>query len=601
MIRPYVKIENASFDEKRGSNAPFFTVSACALLLLTSHKLLMSFWWMGIVAIMAVVFPSFVNMRLSKLGLAVLFFCTVLVVQAWFISPIYNAAAFFFPITLLLTFFAFSTGAVKTRPIGICLGIAVALAALGLGFWIAGYEKRAVFLLSTPNVFATFLNLALAPLLTYYLIGNGGNKIFGLAIFLFEVLLATQSRGGYLSLLAGLMFLALFIGKAGIRIHAERWLKLLYGFIGAVLAIKILVWLTPAEWDGSSRVLATLTHGETGERGPIYGIAWQVLKDHFPNGTGAYTFRYYFEMMKGAEYSDKHISFVHNDYLQLAVENGLLGVTAFLLVVFLLFFRIVHYRQRILAERRLPLIMAAVGTVAMLVHAMVDFPFYVPVLIGIFGAYLGVIDRQLIEISGEYLSLQRLFQLKLIGLRPKFISSCLFIGLTVLLGLPAFAAAFSDYSFKRLEDGNIQSTLYWNGVARELQPRVAIYYWLEGIIWQDQGVLQQRVDLLEKSNAVFSRGLEVNPFEVNNLLEKIALHRQHGSLLKQPASHREIMEWIGHARALQPYSDAVQIEYVHCLDFIGEHAKAVEQAKLLTHRRPQSKAARSLLESLSHD
>lgn len=592
-----------SLSTTKGALLPlFFTVSAYVFLLLTSQKIVLLFWWLGIVAIMALVFSRIAHIRVSQLGLAVLFFCSVQVVDAWLISPVYNAAAYFTPITLLLAFFAFSSGATENLTARICLGIALIFAALGLCFWVSGHVHRAVFGLSTTNAFATFLNLALAPLLTCYLVGEGSKKIFFLAIFLFEVLLATQSRGGYLGLLLGLTFLALFVGKDGIRIHAERWLKLFCGFIGAVLVIKILVWLTPAEWEGTDRVLATLTHGETGGRGPIYELAWQLLKSHFPSGTGAYTFRYYFEMLKAPEYSERHNAFVHNDYLQIAVENGALGIISFILVLFLFFYRIVQYRQQILAELRLPLLMAAVGTVTMLVHAMVDFPFYVPVLVGIFGAYLGVIDRQLNRMSGEYFSLRTCFQLKpAIALRSRFFNGCLFVGFSILLGRPVLAASISNYGLSRLESGDVQGGLFWNGVARELQPRVAKFYWREGIIWRDQGIAQQRADLLEKSNAVFGLGIEVNPFEVNNLLEKIALHRQYGSLLKQPASHRDIMDWIGHAKALQPYSDGVQMEYVRCLDFVGEHAKAIEQAKLLAHRRPQSKTAQSLLESLAHD
>jgi hypothetical protein len=40
---------------------------------------------------------------------------------------------------------------------------------------------------------------------------------------------------------------------------------------------------------------------------------------------------------------------------------------------------------------------------------------------------------------------------------------------------------------------------------------------------------------------------------------------------------------------------------VRCLDFIGERGQAIEQAKLLANKRPQSKSAQKLLESVKHD
>jgi len=61
------------------------------------------------------------------------------------------------------------------------------------------------------------------------------------------------------------------------------------------------------------------------------------------------------------------------------------------------------------------------------------------------------------------------------------------------------------------------------------------------------------------------------------------------------------MAWINYARNRQPHSYGVQIEYVHCLDFIGERTQAIEQANMLVHRWPQSKTGQSLFESVSHD
>jgi len=61
------------------------------------------------------------------------------------------------------------------------------------------------------------------------------------------------------------------------------------------------------------------------------------------------------------------------------------------------------------------------------------------------------------------------------------------------------------------------------------------------------------------------------------------------------------MTWINRAKSLQPHSDAIQMEYVRCLDFVGEQDQAVEQARLLVKKWPQSKSAQKLLDSVSHD
>jgi len=72
-------------------------------------------------------------------------------------------------------------------------------------------------------------------------------------------------------------------------------------------------------------------------------------------------------------------------------------------------------------------------------------------------------------------------------------------------------------------------------------------------------------------------------------------------MLKQPASHQDIMTWINHAKNQQPHSEDIQMEYVRSLDFVGEHGKAIEQAKILKDRWPQSKPVQKLLESVSHE
>ena len=318
-------------------------------------------------------------------------------------------------------------------------------------------------------------------------------------------------------------------------------------------------------------------------------------------GIGYYNFGYYFEVHKVPPFLDGSTLFVHNDYLQFALEIGLLGLGLFLLLIVAVYGQLFKYRQRIVSEQRLPLILSAAAITSMLTHALVDYPFYIPVLLAVFGAYLGVINRQFIDMGAGHWQLPKITVQRFLGLRVGFIGNMLVIGLMVWLGLPAFAAVSADYGLHKLQQGDAQRGLYWHSVARTLQPLEANYYWREGVIWRDQGSAQSKPSLLEKSTALFSKGFEVNPLEINNLLEKIALHRQYGTQLKQPATHQDIMSWINQAKSLQPYSDGVQREYVRCLDFVGERAKAIEQAQLLVHKRPESKTAQKLLESVSHE
>ncbi|MGZ8182893.1 MAG: O-antigen ligase family protein [Methylobacter sp.] len=593
----------------RRALAPFFVITALLCLLRASHSIEFSSWWLGLCLLAA-----WVNLQeersfaLSGTCAALLGFCLLLSVNALYLNPAYHADGIYFPVTLLMSFVAATRCPAWLAQTGFkifCAVIAL-IAVWALVQWLTGWgfldEKsvRALALFATPNTLATALNLGLVPVLCFYLLGYGGRGVYGLALLLFAGLLATQSRGGYLGLLAGILFLAAFIGQAAVVAEWRRYRSVAVGCLAVIGFFKFYAWLGLADWS-TDAVVATLRHGDSSYRWEIYQAVWNGLSDHLWLGIGYFNFGYYFEVHKVPPFLDSTTLFVHNDYLQFALETGLLGLGLFLSLIVAVYAQLFKFRPQAMAGPRLPLIMSAAAITSMLAHALVDYPFYIPVLVAVFGAYLGIINAQFIDMGAAHRPLPKMPEQHVLGLSPGFISRALLTGLTAWLGLPVFAAVSADHGLQQLQRGDAQRGLYWHGVARTLQPRDANYYWREGIIWRDQGVAQTRPDLLEKSIAVFNKGIEVNAFEVNNLLEIIALHRQYGAMLKQPASPQDIMTWINRAKSLQPYSDGVQMEYVRCLDFVGERDQAIEQAKRLAQRRPQSKSAQKILESLLHD
>ena len=142
-------------------------------------------------------------------------------------------------------------------------------------------------------------------------------------------------------------------------------------------------------------MFATISHGDSSYRWEIYQLAWTGLAERLWLGIGYYNFSYYFQVHKVPPFLDGSTFFVHNDYLQFALETGLLGLGLFLLLIVAVYGQLFKYRQQAMAEQRLPLILSAAAITSMLVHALVDYPFYIPVLLAVFGAYLGVINRSL--------------------------------------------------------------------------------------------------------------------------------------------------------------------------------------------------------------
>jgi O-antigen ligase len=589
--------------------APFFAFSGLLCLLQASRNIEYFFWWLGLCLLLALARLQKERLfALTGISAALLGFCLLLLANTLFLNPAYHPDGIYFPVTLLIGFVVATLSPAWLTQTGFTLfsGIIALIAVWALVQWLTGWgfldeqSARALALFTTPNTLAAALNLGLTPILGFYLMGRGGRGVYALALLLFAALLATQSRGGYFGLLAASLFFVSFVGQATVSAQWRRYREVAAGFLAVLVFFRLYAWLGLASWSMDA-VFATLDHGDSSYRWEIYQLVWNGLAEHLWSGIGYFNFGYYFEVHKVPPFLDGRTFFVHNDYLQFALETGLLGLGLFLLLIIAVYRQLFKFRQSAINRHCLPLILSATAITSMLAHALVDYPFYIPVLLAIFGAYLGIINQCMTDLGATHWQLPKMPMQGFLGLRSGFIGNVLMIGLVAWLGLPAFASVSADWGLHQLQQGDAQRGLYWHGVARTLQPREANYYWREGVIWRDQGVAQNRPDLLEKSNAAFSKGLEVNPFEVNNLLEKIALHRQYGTLLKQPTSPQEIMNWINDAKNLQPYSDSVQMEYVRCLAFVGDHARALEQAGMLMEKRPQSKSVQYLFDSVSHD
>ena len=589
--------------------APFFVISAELCLLIASRRTEPNIWWLGLCClVILLLLPQERALAWTWLSCLLVGFCALLFVNALYFNAAFHAQGFYYPLTLLIAFVVVSRNPVWWLSTGFKLfcSMMVVLAVWALLQWLTGWgfiggkNIRAMALFATPNILAALLNLGLVPVLAYYLLGLGDRKVYALTLLLFAALLATQSRGGYLGLLVSLLFLVVFVGQSSILTQWRRYRVIAFGFMAVLLFFKVYALLGLASWS-LDPVLATLSHGDSSSRWEIYQVAGQGLLEHLWLGIGYYNFGYYFEGHKVAPFLDRSITFVHNDYLQFAIELGLVGLGLFLLLLFRVYGQLLRFRHRAVAEQRVALILAATAMTSMLAHALVDYPFYIPIMLATFGAYLAIINQQLIDMGAAYKVLPKITQQTVLGLRPAFISKGLLLAFMLWLGLPAFSQMASLYGLNQLQRANTQSGLAWYGVARMLQPRSPVYYWNEGQVWQNLGVAQKKSDLLEKSIALFNKGIEVNGYEVNNLLAKIALYRQYGYLLKQPATPLDMMAWINLAKLLQPFSLTVQMEEVRCLAFVGEHQKAREQAQLLLTKRPLSKTVQNLLASVSHD
>lgn len=199
--------------------------------------------------------------------------------------------------------------------------------------------------------------------------------ISGLAIMLASVLLSL-SRGAMLALLgAGVVCLAIRIGRSPQRARLEGVLLVL------VLAGGVAAWFGLEAIE--SRV-ATVLQGDALEesRGPLWLRLLPVVRDYPVFGTGYGTFSYVEPTQHaGAEDPDLAAEHAHNDYLEALIEGGALRLSISLVAIGVVFW--MGYRAVRGRSGRNPKVLALgalFGFVTIVLHSIGDFGLHIPAI-----------------------------------------------------------------------------------------------------------------------------------------------------------------------------------------------------------------------------
>jgi len=204
-------------------------------------------------------------------------------------------------------------------------------------------------------------------------------------IFLCITLVMTHSRMGntafFISLMvSGVLFLML-------SRHASKSVSI---FIISLIVLDILI---IGSWFGFQKVaqrIGDTTMQAEAQRGDVYVDTYAMIDNFKLTGIGAGNFFSAFPAYKqnGPNY---YIDHVHNDYLELVLELGLLGSIPLLLLVLLSLVSALSA----LKKRRSGLILgmnfaALMGTISILIHSSVDFNLHVPANAALFTTLLAL-------------------------------------------------------------------------------------------------------------------------------------------------------------------------------------------------------------------
>ena len=476
--RHVLQLTNLTPQHPRGLRAPlaFLALAAAAY---GSAQPSAAIWLASLAGlwVAALLSPPGKGVSLTPLGLAVFTFAGWIVLSNELFNPSYAAAAPFHAAFLLGGFLL-----ARQKDAAPLYRVAL-LGALVLSVWALlqfARGERAHALFDTPATLAATLNLVLLPGLAYWLWKDRGTLLGPGLTFLACALAATQSRGGWLAFGSGLIALMLLSRRSGLRINPR------------------LVWTAAVLVAGG--LALSMRSGVSGQaRLALYDTAMQAMQAPL-TGSGYLSFYYHLEPVRlsVSGYSDSTTYFVHNDYLQVLLELGVPGLLGLLAIVILPVLLAWKALPKLGDEEKVMCVGVAAAIVATATHALVDYPFYIPACLLLFGAALGLID---FHVASDGRRLHKLA-------KPVVTALSLWVLVT-----PVLAEAAAEHAQRQWRNRDAESAAYWFEFARRVTPRDWRYHWYAGQFWQTVA-LGGNPRAAELSAAAFAAGRAANSREV---------------------------------------------------------------------------------------
>lgn len=244
-----------------------------------------------------------------------------------------------------------------------------------------------------PNVYALFLAMTL-PVSIYYFFKES-KLIYRILLLIsssiiLTALAFTYSRGGIICVVVGLIALIPIFRK-------QIKIQLFLGIFGLILLTAILIFVCSQvpKSEMKSEKLETFSNRLTtptstvSERLHYWSIAKQMIFDHpiFGTGIGSYGIRYGRYKPVGIGES----KYVHNLFLQIWVEQGLLGLLSFLGILVVLIFSTINRYRHLASNPELAFSIAIFGgIIAFIIDGFFGYGYYIPELYYLFCFLLGI-------------------------------------------------------------------------------------------------------------------------------------------------------------------------------------------------------------------
>ena len=550
----------------------------------------------------------------SKLSVAVVIYCAIVILNLIFIDTAYTAEDFYYIAYLFIGFIVFTQLSLNQT---IFIYKLIVYLFVGLSIWAiiqyytgklyivnAGVRSNTIF--TTANTFAAAINLILIPLIAVNLCIKNRPLFYVAMLLLFYALLATRSRGGQLSFVVGgsAIFIFFLVNKLQQKIQWKRVSIGLLGMFILFMASHLVDWqsnrqLTELDIFEITRLEGISEH--LGHRLVLYDAALQRIKERPLLGHGYHNFQFYWLKDQRPPIKNSHTKFVHNDYLQIWMEIGVLGLIAIISIIAIFYYQ-AWRRLKQNNSDSIPIIIGLIGGLsAYYAHAMVDFVVYPCFLTLLFGAYLGTATKVLAPDKKDYLFIniikERFGQLKL---NLRFWRVFFYVLVIIGLSQPYLA----ELSFKQAEKnfglGEIKLALPFYELARRFAPYNPYYYFKEGTYLRIAVKHSDyRGQAVQRADQLFADGAKANPYDVQNVLSRAVLNRDYPELLSSPANKETILKWLDHVLYWEPRLLVAQVEYIKSLSLFGQKKKAKEVFEEYMMKNPNSDELIKLNKELS--
>jgi len=285
---------------------------------------------------------------------------------------------------------------------------------IDFAFWKGNIARQQVFgLFGNVNYFAEYLIVLLPLAISLFFVCK--NKVYKILLLggilaMGGSLILTFTRGSYLAIgISSLFMFFLYLtirGKGFIKEHRKIFI-----FMLALIILVTFLFAIPNPLNKSGTVISKIksrisisqfTSGSSlKRREAIWGFTVMMIKDHPLRGSGLGTFKYnslnyqakFFDQGENRRLYPYGIADkVHNEYLQLGAELGMLGLGIFLWLIISYF----RYGLRVLKKlkdkyKQGILIGLMGGVVAVLIDAIFGFPLHLPATLVLFWLFIGLI------------------------------------------------------------------------------------------------------------------------------------------------------------------------------------------------------------------